>query len=83
VAPEDAALAVLELVITVMLVSLVKTAWNITPFIAKRYFVCEMCLACHIKRIIMLLSVTAKVIPMKVSACRCNDFGICEYCAVG
>jgi hypothetical protein len=31
--------AVLELVITVMLVSLVKTAWNIASLIEKRYFV--------------------------------------------
>jgi hypothetical protein len=29
----------LELVITMMLVSLIKPAWNIAPIIAKRYFV--------------------------------------------
>jgi hypothetical protein len=39
----------LELVITMMLVSLVKPAWNIAPIIAKRYFVWEMSLVYHIK----------------------------------
>jgi hypothetical protein len=55
----------LELVITMILVSLVKPAWNIAPLIAKRYFVWKMSLVYHIKKTIMVLCVSAKVIPLK------------------
>jgi hypothetical protein len=62
----------LELVITMMLVSLVKPAWNLAPLIEKRYFVREISLAYHIKKTSMELSahVSAKVISMKVRTCR-------------
>jgi hypothetical protein len=66
-----------------MLVYLVKPAWNLAPLLEKRYFVWEISLVYHIKKAIMVLSVSAKVISMNVRTCSvCKNLGICEDCAV-
>jgi hypothetical protein len=49
------------------------------PLLEKRYS-----LVYHIKKTIMVLSVSAKVISMNVRTCsECKNLGICEDCAVG